>query len=111
MQLDNVESFYPLSPAQQGILFHSVYDPSSHEYFGQLGFTFYENLDVIAFEKAWRRVMQRHAVLRTLFLWEGLKEPVQVVREDVEVPLEQLDWRNIPGPEQPAALASFLKAD
>lgn len=111
MHLDNVESFYPLAPAQQGILFHSVYDPSSHDYFGQLGFTFHEALEVPAFEKAWKRLVERHAVLRTFFIWEGLKEPVQVVRETVDVVIEQLDWRTVPITEQQSRLDSFLKAD
>ena len=111
MHLDNVESFYPLSPAQQGILFHSVYDPSAHEYFGQLGLTFYERVDVAAFEKAWRSVLQRHAVLRTFFIWEGLPEPVQVVRLQLEVEIAELDWRDIPAEQQQAKLDLFLKED
>lgn len=111
MRLDNVESFYPLSPAQQGILFHSVYDPSAHNYFGQLGFTFHEAVNVPAFQKAWQSLVQRHAVLRTFFVWEGLTEPVQVVRENISVDIEQLDWRTVSATEQQLRLDSFLKAD
>lgn len=111
MHLDNVESFYPLSPAQQGILFHSIYDPSAHNYFGQLGFTFYETVNVPAFQKAWQILVQRHAVLRTFFVWEGLTEPVQVVRENIDIAIEQLDWRTVSTTEQQLRLDSFLKAD
>src|SRR5579864_3460109 len=111
MNLDNVETFYPLSPGQQGILFHSVFDPASYAYFGQLGFTFFESIDVPAFERAWQQVIQRHPVLRTFFVWEGLKEPVQVIRPDVQTTIEQHDWRNMTEPEQRAKLEHFLQAD
>ena len=32
----NVEDFYPLSPMQQGMLFHTLYSPNSGVYFEQL---------------------------------------------------------------------------
>ena len=46
MQLENVESFYPLTPLQQGILFHSVSDPTSRMYFNQTLMTLVGELDV-----------------------------------------------------------------
>src|ERR1700753_3805175 len=111
MNLDNVETFYPLSPAQQGILFDRVYEPSSHAYFGQLGFTFYEGFDLASFEWAWQQVLRRHAVLRTFLVWEGLKEPVQVVRHQLDVTIEQHDWRDMTPEAQEPALKAFLDAD
>jgi len=111
MHLENVEDLYPLAPAQQGILFHALHDPSSSAYFGQLGFTFFENFDEPAFERAWRQLIKRHAVLRSLFVWEGLKEPVQVVRREIELPLERHDWRHLSEDAQQDELHRFLEAD
>ena len=35
MPKQDVESFYPLSPLQQGLLFHSLCEPDSGMYFNQ----------------------------------------------------------------------------
>ena len=111
MNLDNVETFYPLSPAQQGILFHSLSDTGSFAYFGQLGFTFFQGFDYATFERAWRRVIARHAVLRTFFVWEALKEPVQVVQSQSDFSIEQQDWRHLSDAEQAEQLEHFLQLD
>ncbi len=66
----NIESIYPLSPMQEGMLFHSLYEPESGVYFEQFSFTVHGNLDVSAFELAWRQVVERHPALRTLFCLE-----------------------------------------
>ena len=79
MQLDNVEDVYPLSPMQQGLLFHSLYAPDSQAYFHQLVFELSGEIDIRAFKRAWERILTRHAILRTAFYWEGLEEPLQVV--------------------------------
>ena len=87
-----VEDVYPLSPLQNGMLFHTVYDPDSQDYLVQNGFVIRGGLDVDAFERAWQHVVARHAVLRSRFAWEGLPAPVQVVVRDRPVPIERLDW-------------------
>ena len=78
-QLANLEDLYPLSPMQQGMLFHSIYSPDSGVYFEQSLFTIKGDLDLSAFEGAWHSVVERHSILRTSFLWEDLEKPIQVV--------------------------------
>ena len=39
MKMKNVEDVYPLSPTQQGLLFHSLYEPGSGAYVEQVGWT------------------------------------------------------------------------
>ncbi|HOG48626.1 MAG TPA: condensation domain-containing protein, partial [Anaerolineae bacterium] len=75
----NVIDMYPLSPMQQGMLFHSLYAPESGVYVEQMHCTLRGALDVQAFARAWERVIERHTILRTAFVGEGQREPVQVV--------------------------------
>jgi amino acid adenylation domain-containing protein len=110
MKMKNVEDIYPLSPTQQGMLFHTLYAPQSGIYCEQLGITFRAPLDIPAFKKAWECVVERHPILRTAFVWEKIDEPLQVVRQKVEIPWEEQDWQGLPAPEQAAALESFLRA-
>ncbi|MDY7077385.1 MAG: amino acid adenylation domain-containing protein, partial [Chloroflexota bacterium] len=111
MDTRNIKDIYPLSPMQQGMLFHSLYAPESGVYVEQSSWTLRGALDVSAFEQAWRRVVDRHSVLRTAFLWEDLDEPLQVVYRRVELELEERDWRSFDGSEQQSQLEAFLSQD
>ncbi|WP_240196881.1 condensation domain-containing protein, partial [Nonomuraea lactucae] len=90
-----IQDVYPLAPVQQGMLFHVVEAPADGRgvYWAQ---GLYEltgrRLDPAVLRQAWDVVVQRHAALRTGFVWEGVPEPVQVVYDRVEVPFEVLDW-------------------
>ncbi|MFB2983429.1 amino acid adenylation domain-containing protein [Microseira sp. BLCC-F43] len=110
-QPQNIEDIYPLSPAQQGILFHSLYDPKAGMYFVQMSYVLHCNLNVSAFEQAWQQIIDRHAVLRTSFHWENLDRSLQIVYRQVQLPLEQYDWRLITPSEQQQQIEAFLQAD
>jgi hypothetical protein len=69
--MKNIADFYPLSPMQQGMLFHSLYAPDSGVYVEQTAYTLRGPLDVEAFVRAWQRVVDRHPVLRTAFMGGG----------------------------------------
>ncbi|MGY6217855.1 condensation domain-containing protein, partial [Methylolobus aquaticus] len=89
----DLDDLYPLSPLQQGLLFHAVHAPDNSVYMTQLAVGL-EALDVARFEQAWREVTDRHAVLRTGFLWRGeLSVPLQFVLRQVKLPVRHLDWR------------------
>lgn len=109
--MKNIEQFYPLSPVQEGMLFHNLYAPSAGDYVCQMHFLLDEQLDVTAFERAWQSVVDRHAVLRTFIVWEGVKKPIQVVQREVKVPLEQQDWRGLEKLDQQEQLKTLLLDD
>ncbi|MFQ3633438.1 amino acid adenylation domain-containing protein [Roseiflexus sp.] len=104
----NIEAIYPLSPIQQGLLFHSLYAPNSGVYVEQLVCTLHADVDVSAFSRAWERVVQRHAPLRTAFAWKSQDQPLQVVHRAVELPLVQEDWRAVSPDEQEQRLERWL---
>src|SRR6185369_4222495 len=75
----DIEDIYPLSPMQQGLLFHTLYAPEASEYFVQLSCTLQGELDSEAFRRVWQEVLERHSITRTSFVWENLKQPLQIV--------------------------------
>ncbi|WP_121331862.1 non-ribosomal peptide synthase/polyketide synthase [Pseudomonas aeruginosa] len=88
-----VEDLYPLSPMQQGMLFHSLYQQEAGDYINQLRVDV-DGLHPESFRAAWQAALDEHDVLRSGFLWQGAFEtPLQVVRKRVEVPFSVLDWR------------------
>ncbi|HCF27098.1 MAG TPA: non-ribosomal peptide synthetase, partial [Cyanobacteria bacterium UBA11049] len=111
MNTANIENIYELSPVQQGILFHSLYESESGAYFVQLSYGLRGMLNIAAFERAWQRVVAHHPPLRTSFHWEGLDKPLQVVHKKAQLPLEQLDWRGINPEEQQEKFQAFLLSD
>ncbi|KAM3100396.1 amino acid adenylation domain-containing protein [Phormidesmis sp. 146-12] len=111
MKAKNVADIYELSPMQQGLLFHTLHDPESIAYFDQNSFTLRGKLNIPAFKRAWEIVLERHSILRTSFHWATLKKPVQVVHQQIELPWQELDWREQTSIEQQENLQAFLAAD
>jgi amino acid adenylation domain-containing protein/thioester reductase-like protein len=111
MGMQNVEDFYPLSPMQQGLLFHTLSAPDTGVYFNQLVCTLSGQLNIPVFERVWQQVIERHPILRTCFCWKGIKEPVQVVLRQVQLPLKYYNWQDLSSTEQQEKLAAFLESD
>src|SRR5580704_7506899 len=111
MKANNIEDIYPLSPMQQGILFHTLYAAEPGKYVIQIGWTLRGALDAAAFRGAWQDVVARHAALRTAFAWERLAEPVQIVWKRLKLAVEEQDLRGLDAAEQAARVRRFAEDD
>ncbi|MEN3334096.1 MAG: hypothetical protein V7641_3461 [Blastocatellia bacterium] len=106
-----MEDVYSLSPLQQGMLFHHLYEEHSGVDIEQVVYTLHDGLQVAAFKRAWQQVVDRHAALRTGFRWEGLDTPQQLVHPRVVLQWETEDWRHLSVAEQGARLDDYLQRD
>ena len=104
----NIEAIYPLSPMQQGMLFHSLYAPDSGVYVEQMTFTLKGDVNVAAFQSAWQTVVDRYSILRTLFIWENRPTPLQIVLKQVDLPWTNLDWLSLSPAIQQQQLSELL---
>ncbi|WP_448042759.1 amino acid adenylation domain-containing protein [Bradyrhizobium liaoningense] len=75
----NIQDIYGLSPLQDGILFHHLLSKEGDPYLlvGQMAFSSRDLLD--RYLDAVRQVVDRHDILRTSIVWNGLSTPAQVV--------------------------------
>ncbi|MDV3438226.1 non-ribosomal peptide synthase/polyketide synthase [Pseudomonas otitidis] len=87
-----IEDVYPLSPMQQGMLFHTLEDSGEALYINQVSLPV-AGLDLDRFADAWAFVTARHDVLRTSFHWQA-GDPLQVVHRHAQMPIRVLDWRD-----------------
>lgn len=94
-QTRDVHEIYSPSPMQQGMLFHTLYAPSSGVYVNQIAARQRGALDVDVLCEAWRQVIARHDVLRTSFHWTGLDQPQAVVHKDVTLPWSEVDLQGM----------------
>ncbi|MFI8769118.1 amino acid adenylation domain-containing protein [Streptomyces sp. NPDC053792] len=102
---------YPLTPMQSGMLFDALMldDPALHL------IQFVVRLDDVTdpgrLARSWQEATERHAVLRTELRWADVEEPVQLVRDEITLPVTQLDWSALPEAEHPERLRELLDAD
>ncbi|MEL5450757.1 amino acid adenylation domain-containing protein [Serratia bockelmannii] len=86
----NVQDIYALSPLQEGILFHHLLAERGDPYLLStlLRFENRERLD--RWRAAMQQVIDRHDILRTAFISEAIREPVQVVWRAAALPWTEL---------------------
>ncbi|MEL7355551.1 MAG: amino acid adenylation domain-containing protein [Cyanobacteria bacterium J06560_6] len=107
-----VQDIYPLSPTQRGLLFHSLHgDSQAGAYIVQVSYTLQGELDCAGFEQAWQQLIQRHTILRTAFVWDNLASPVQVVGQQVTLPIHWQNWQNLSAEKQQEDLSALLAND
>ncbi len=103
----DIADLYPLSPMQQGMLFHSLGQEEGGAYVNQLRVDV-RGLDIDRFRAAWQATMDSHEVLRASFL-SGQAQALQLIRKQVTLPLQALDWQG--REDLAAALDTFAEGD
>jgi hypothetical protein len=107
----NFEDVYPLTPFQQGMLFHVLDTPEAGVYLNQQRYTLRGELDVPVFKQALQGVMNRHQILRTAFVLSAPGGPVQVVFRQLGLPWTTHDWSDLSPAESAERLDEFLQTD
>ena len=89
---ENVERIHPLTPAQKGLLYQTLFDGGDALYRTQARDDVWgEDFDAPTLRAALQRLVDRHEALRTLFLHAGLDEPAAVVRRRAPLPWREHD--------------------
>ena len=111
-EVAQLEDILPLSPLQEGLLFHALYDAAAPDvYTVQLDLELLGALDGALLEASLQALVGRHASLRASFRHEGLSRPVQVIVERAKAPWRLIELSALDEAERERELARIIAAD
>ncbi|PFZ09662.1 hypothetical protein COL63_21810 [Bacillus pseudomycoides] len=107
---NDVEDILPLSPLQEGILFEYQTSNNKELYFEQLRVSLSGKFNKRAFTETWEKVLSYNPALRSIFRWNNLDKPIQIVLKCKELMIHELDLSGIKE-QQSIKLEKLLKEE
>jgi aspartate racemase len=102
----------PLSPLQEGLLFHALYDNRGADMYNvQTVIDLHGPLDVAGLRVAAEALLRRHDNLRAAFHSDGTGQALQVIPRAVEVPWHESDLSELDPARRDTELDGVLAAD
>ena len=111
MDKSNIFKVYPLSPMQEGMLFHSLYEKNRNVYFEQLSLSIQGELNLDHLENSFIKLIERHDIFRTVFLTEKVKKPRQVVLKERKSGITYANFCELSGVEKEDSISQFIELD
>ncbi|MFD9729329.1 amino acid adenylation domain-containing protein, partial [Streptomyces sp. NPDC059072] len=108
-----IEDVWPLSPLQEGLLFHAQYDEQARDVYVEQRVTdLAAPLDTEVLRASWEALLGRHASLRASFQQPpGMQQVVQVVLQGVALPWREVDLSGLPAAEAETEAARLIAAE
>jgi amino acid adenylation domain-containing protein len=102
---------YPLTPMQEGMLYHYLSDRTAGVDLEQIVWTLNEEIHFPLYQQAWNQVIHHIPMLRTSYGWENQEQPLQRIQAETELLLQEQDWRGKSEAQQNNDLEEFMQAD
>ncbi len=102
---------YPLTPVQEGILFHSLVSDDTRVYFEQVSYAYGGALDLPRLYQSLDELSERHELLRSVYACEGTDRPLQLVLRRGTIGRRFEDIRALPPAEQETFIAREQEAE
>jgi hypothetical protein len=93
------------------MLFRYLQEPQGKLYFEQLSLGISGSIDVQVFEKAWNFVIQANGMLRTVFRWEKLEKPSQVILKKHACQMRFYDFLDMDDGQKKTVLSQIKTGD
>nr|WP_258876039.1 amino acid adenylation domain-containing protein [Clostridium sp. CF011] len=106
-----IKNIYPLSPMQEGMLFHKLLGNDKNAYFEQSSSKIIGSLEVELFEISINKLIERYDVLRTLFIYEDKKRPLQIVLKKAKIKICFEDISSLRSSEKVIFIKEFKEKD
>ncbi|MEE6450277.1 amino acid adenylation domain-containing protein [Gottfriedia acidiceleris] len=91
---NNIKFMYPLTPLQQGMLLITQTSENKDQYSVHMHLCLKGDVSLEIFEKAFQEIVDRHDILRTVFVYKKIKTPLQVVLKKRETKITVVDFKD-----------------
>ncbi|MED3966005.1 non-ribosomal peptide synthetase, partial [Niallia taxi] len=108
---NNITDIYPLTPMQQGMLFHSLLNQQSSAYFDQTSYIAKGRLDIELMEKSLNILLSKYDILRTVIAHKGLNQPRQIVLKERQARIFYKDITHIDKLDRKGFVEEFEASD
>ena len=105
------KDIFSLSPLQEGLFFQYLADKNSDAYFVQVSYRMKGKMDIDIVRRCLETLFERHDILRTAFVYEGLRRMYQVVLEDRRPAIEFRDLRDLEPEQREKEVAAWQRED
>ena len=106
-----VEGIFELSDTQMGILFHYLEETHSNLYNIQLLFKIEGEMDIEMLKQAIHITQSQNEVLRSVFRWEEVKQPLQIVLKECTYSFKFYDLATFEESERERRVQKIVKED
>ncbi|TDF92726.1 non-ribosomal peptide synthetase [Paenibacillus piri] len=110
-QKDQVADIYYLSPMQEGMLFHTLLHPGQSMYIEQMSMQVKGAFRSDLLERSMNAIVDRYDIFRTVFVYEKMKRPVQVVMKQRKFKVREIDLSGLSNAEQNDRIESYKRLD
>ncbi|NBI30766.1 non-ribosomal peptide synthetase [Chengkuizengella marina] len=111
MQKNKIKDVYPLTPIEEGILFHSILSDESRNYFGQIILELNGRLEHEKIERSFNLLFERYDVLRAIYVYDKVKHPLKVIPTERYSKVEFFDLTDLDGETQEAKIEKYRLKD
>lgn len=94
LKKDLIEDIFSLTPLQTALLITYREEKDNKQYVQQVNIRVKGNLEIEKFETAWDLVAKNNEMLRSVFRWEKIESPVQIVLKEKKLKVEYVDLLN-----------------
>ncbi|GIQ69572.1 hypothetical protein XYCOK13_23960 [Xylanibacillus composti] len=108
---NQIEDILALTSTQAGMLYHYVTDDQPHAYVQQLALELEGEIELQHMAAAWQHVARMNEMLRTVYRWEKLEHPVQIILKQKEVPVALYDLSVCAAEEQAERIAALREQE
>lgn len=108
---ENIEDIYRLTPLQEGMVFQAMAGAPPEEYLEQIRLRLEGPLDPALMSRAWETVVRRNPALRTVFIAEKARQPLQAVQKEAETAFSWEDLRPLGLSKADERVKTFLAED